>query len=406
MNTTLLESIDRELNARLSTLSPGLLNGNGGCALYFANRFLQCKEPKFLESAMHIIEAGIDRLNRKSKISRIDLNSEELNVCWLIDSFISKGLLSATESVSSNMIVDVIVQAGTEGIGFKRNNHDLFFGFLAPAIVVQANSQIQNKTYIENVIKKLIQNLVTDDLGSYWLTPDPFWISKKYKNTINTGIPHGMLGILLFILRFHEVYTLDTQSLEKIKSVNEWLVNRLTQENNKLKYYYDSSECGHGKLAWCYGDLAIAFTLARCYEVLGSTSSMIKFNELLGDIQNRSIGMTGIRYFPSIDAMDICLCHGVSGITYIYHKLFKITGNQVYSDLSAKWLSITVDCTNKVIRNINTFASKDGEPNWNSTLGLLEGLSGVGLAMISIQEDRLSDWDRLLLLDRANSKTN
>ena len=114
------------------------------------------------------------------------------------------------------------------------------------------------------------------------------------------------------------------------------------------------------------------------------------------------IEKTGVKYYPKYGYYDMCICHGTSSVAYMWQKMYNITKDENIKSLADKWLNITLENLEIFLPQLDKIAEleKDNEMI-DTSMGFLNGLSGVGLALISFLDPKLSYWDKLLLLDRS-----
>jgi lantibiotic modifying enzyme len=93
-------------------------------------------------------------------------------------------------------------------------------------------------------------------------------------------------------------------------------------------------------------------------------------------------------------------CHGSSGIAHIYNRLYQATEINIFKDAAIYWLHDTLDKA-KFIDGIAGYKTwhtpKYG--GWIMHTGLLEGVSGIGLVLLSAVGDIEPKWDECLLLN-------
>ena len=395
-----LSRFDEIILECLTRESYGLLYGLGGCSIYFSNRFFLNKEIKYQNYSIEILDRIIAWTNLNMIPNDISLGVPISASCWLVDQFIKQDFLDQEEKINSSLIVDLISKS-VPIQEVKNNNHDLFYGFIGRAIILIENDKEANQPHIDNIIETLKINMIKGKNGIYWNTPDPFYPSPVLEKTINLGIPHGSCGIILFLLKCCDVYNLHKELKPLLEGSISWLIDRLEKENNKLLYSYSSTPSGTGKLGWCYGDQAIALTLLRYYETFNCEKAKAKAYELIEQAASKPMEQTGVQFYPKYGYYDMRVCHGTSSVAYMWQKMYHITKDENIKALADKWINITLDNLEIFLPQLDKIAEleKDNEMI-DTSMGFLNGLSGVGLALISFLNPKLSDWDKLLLLDR------
>ncbi len=393
-----LEKVDDLLSKKFLSEPNGLLSGSGGAALYFKYRLLQSGQILFRDRVMEILEKEVEKTNMNPVEPYLSIGSSSVSSIWLIDQLILMKLLDEEEFSQSKPWVDLAIET-TSVDELESNRHDLFYGFVGKGLIAIEHNRNAAKPYIIKIVDALLKNLKYDVDGAYWLTPKPPYIDTSY--IINLGIPHGIPGILLFLFKCITTYDLGSTVKESTDKVILWMRNRLTKENNALPYEYSDRISGTGNLGWCYGDLAVAYTLLRHYEITKNQDSLIKANELLSQALHKN-NLTGVSYYSEFDIYDTCLCHGTSSIAYMYKKIFELSGNPLANIESHRWLNSTVDSLEKYFFNAEAIESRRYE-HFNTSCGFLNGLSGVGLVLLSFIHQSETQWDKILLLDHKKS---
>lgn len=148
----------------------------------------------------------------------------------------------------------------------------------------------------------------------------------------------------------------------------------LAHEINRLNY--------KSRLAWCYGDLGIAYALICAGECLHD-------NTIIERGLQTALRTTEMNRPKSADVRDIFFCHGAAGVSYLYRKLYKKTGEKLFLEASLNWRRLTV-----VIYQ----TMRVGLLDKNFSLNLLDGMPGAVIAMIDSDNDALFNWDQFFLL--------
>lgn len=389
----MLTKVDTTLQNKWKYEPHGLLNGSGGASLYFMYRYLQTKSTAFMRLAVEILENEIEKTNLQPLEQYLSIGSASASSCWLISQLVNANLLEEEERLQSQPWIEHAIESTTEE-ELNANKHDLFYGFIGKALLAIEHDRDMAYPFVKRVVSALLKNLKHDEHGAYWTTPNPPYVNSTY--AINMGIPHGMTGILLFLFRCWETYDLKSVLKAPIDSGVAWMRNKLTLENNALRYEYSDKISGSGNLGWCYGDLAITFTLLRHYQLMKDQDSLTKAQELIEQSLNRR-GKTGISYYSEFDIYDVRLCHGTASIAYMYKKIYELTDNELLKRESDNWTSITVDTLERYFKHAVEIESKHYE-YFNSSCSFLNGFSGVGLVLLSFVDPKNAQWNKILLL--------
>jgi hypothetical protein len=95
---------------------------------------------------------------------------------------------------------------------------------------------------------------------------------------------------------------------------------------------------------------------------------------------------------------DACLCHGTAGLALLFSKMAWLTGHDELLDAAGHWMRATLDhgLNDKAPGGYLYLTTGN---RYESNYSLLEGLSGTGLAILSLLEpESFLGWEKGLLL--------
>ena len=148
------------------------------------------------------------------------------------------------------------------------------------------------------------------------------------------------------------------------------------------------------RLAWCYGDLGIASALDQAGKTMKETNWINKSLEILlfAAIQRRNLEDNMVR--------DAGLCHGTAGIGHIFYRMWWNTRLPEFKVAADYWFNQTLKMARfpDGLAGFKCFRMQDDHPMWLNKYELLEGISGIGLAMLTYYYQTEPTWDECLLL--------
>ena len=210
------------------------------------------------------------------------------------------------------------------------------------------------------------------------------------------GLAHGMAGKLYFFRKCYEKGICVAECAENIFGVNKFFLNNIQQ--NVGSYFppsipvesYQSKLEKHCRLAWCYGDPGVLYSLYRAANTVGNN----ELEELvIRMLENVSLRTT----YEQTQIVDAGFCHGTAGVAHIYNRLYHHTKNDKFYQTASFWNNKSIEYSSKASENCG-FQFYDPENGWLNSKGVLTGISGVGLTFISFLSPSISDWDECLLL--------
>ena len=194
---------------------------------------------------------------------------------------------------------------------------------------------------------------------------------------VDLGIPHGnagLLTVLSYAARNGVPFT--AADLDLIKQIAYRIVATRGKGSSMYPYKLDG-EC-NTRIGWCYGDLSIAIGLGNIY-------ALTKDHVLLQEIAEITAGIEK-RIEPNFVLEDPFLCHGSGGLLMALTFLSDI-GVPIRSDFVE---SVAIG----TVSQIETLLEKEIDVPTD----ILNGLTGIGLCLISYAGTGESHWRRLFFM--------
>ncbi len=212
----------------------------------------------------------------------------------------------------------------------------------------------------------------------------------------NISLSHGISAIVNFLARYLSVNPNDKKARELIEGAGNYILSQRidfrTYGSHFPSFSIDSSKPEEqlmSRMAWCYGDLGIAVSLWQAGKTVNNEEWKTIALTVLSDSTLR-------RTSPETMVFDACICHGSAGIAMIYNRMYINTGLKVFLDTANYWMEQTLSYSwfEDGLAGYKSYES--GE--WINKDSLLEGITGIGLIMISWLSKDKQAWDELLLL--------
>ena len=142
-------------------------------------------------------------------------------------------------------------------------------------------------------------------------------------------------------------------------------------------------------LAWCYGDLGIGMALWQAGKSTNNSDWKEKGFEILLQTTQRQ------QYEDSF-VRDAGICHGSAGLAMIFHRMYLETGRNEFHDAIDHWLykSLQKASFEDGLVGYKTFIKEE----WICDYSLLNGISGIGLVLLTCLEDDKQNYDEMFLL--------
>jgi len=214
--------------------------------------------------------------------------------------------------------------------------------------------------YVEVLNKSQLEN------GSW-----PVYYTIGGKQNIATGLDNGVSGILIFLLKYNELFPTDRVGVVIEKGL-AWLQDSISRKSLRLFKNQKNGEEDHSLSSGLAG-IALVFLYAYEYR------KERKFESIAEKILNRLIN------YPVNE--DFSLSTGLSGIGIVYMEASRICKSEIWRQ-RAIWIYnvlenlLQLKNTNKVTWNTNGFSEK--------SLGWFNGVTGIIIFILCIQKNILS----------------
>lgn len=393
-----METKVKEIAQRLSinedsdfVVEDGLMRGKAGVLLFYVYAYMWKNESQYSEQINLYLGQVFQNLN---KISTFDFSSGFGGVAWVLAHLKNQQIVELELDDLMEKLDQLLRDALVENV--KIQNNDLISGALGLALYFLERDTPFSREVLSAYIKSLHQQ-TEDNTVCRWKT-----IFGKGDTTdieYDLGICHGNAGILSFLLKAYQK-GIETEYCKKLidGSVDFFMSVQQTPKKDADTYWAsivtDSCTEGNSRLSWCYGDLGIATTLLEVGSVFGNQDlidNMIKV--LLHSTKKRNPMDNNIK--------DACICHGTIGLMLLYSKAYRFSGVSKLEDTALYWLQETrkldVPYEGEFKLWFN-YVEENGKGEYRFTPGLLEGMAGIGLGMLTQLKDDLEDWESILLV--------
>jgi hypothetical protein len=151
------------------------------------------------------------------------------------------------------------------------------------------------------------------------------------------------------------------------------------------------------RLAWCQGDLGVAAVRL----VTASAAGRPDWAHSAHALARRAAGRAPL----SAGVSDACFCHGAAGVGHLFNRLYQATGDASLGDAARFWFDQTL-ALRQPGRGIAGFATRvpeaDDSVRWAPMPGLIDGASGIALALLAAASPHEPSWDGILLVSDPN----
>ena len=367
----------------------GLIDGDLGSLLFFYQHYLYSKD----EEDIFFIQDNLDRIFSHSHKS-YNLCSGASGFGWLMNYFFKQNFLEFNPNEIFEAIDPIIGKWMVNEI--NNGNYDFLHGASGTALYfITKLPDTKSKFYLQEFAKGLKNiSIKESDDSLKWKYP---LYNNFDQGEFNISMSHGVSGIVNILCKLHKSNIYEDLCLEMIRGGLNFIKKQklpIGKYNSifpswklqKMEIQEDS------RLAWCYGDLGIAVTFWNAAQVLEDKELENESIEILKHSCKRLD-------LKSNHVIDAGICHGSAGISHIFKRMYVYTKIPEFNETANYWIEKTLEFA----KYNDGFAGykawyPEARGGLKPVLSLLEGIAGIGLALLSNISEKEPVWDECLLL--------
>lgn len=374
----------------------GIIGGCNGYLLFLYQMYQYTKDEKYLES-LNV------RLNFLCSIMGYVGLSTFCNgyagIAWAIRFLHNKGILDI-DNIDS-FLLDVDSRVYGELLN-NVNDYDFLHGGLGMAYYFLSFESAYSSKAIVKFINVLDDTKELDANGGYKWRSEIYTKMETIGMAYNLGMAHGMASLIVFLSLCIRKCVYVEKTLPLLEGLINFYLNNKNPENYVSSYSFwkliGQNEFSESRLGWCYGDVGISNALIQASVVLGDSS----LESYACEIMNKTL-----KRISSVDehVIEANICHGTSGLSFMYNSFYQITHDDRYKQASLYWLNETLKRGEG--KGVHAgYPLPDAVPEHivaehGSYLSILNGVSGIGLSLIAAVSNVDQSWSNCILLNNC-----
>lgn len=394
-----LEEINLELqnNGKLDTTDIGVLSGSAGLALFhfYYNEYNPNEASEDIGST--IIASIVNSINEGYNFHTFC--GGIAGAAWTIELLNELNFIELDTDALLGVLDDYLNHIAN--LNEQENYYDFLHGLIGIGYYFlkryknTASSDLKEK-YKEMLlvmISKLQRTAKTSDDGVYW---ESFLIRDEGLKGCNLSLSHGLASIINFLSRLSRESDFSAQALPLLeKAVSHAMSYK--KEQPDASFFPDwitdkNEESQSNRLAWCYGDLGVAISLWKASDIIkneevkNTAIQLLEFAATRRDIEEARI-------------VDGGLCHGAFGVMHIFDYMYKETGIHIFKEAADYWIDYGLTIDQHKDGSAGYMKWRGGDtPTYEKENSLLEGIAGIGLAILSYLNPEKTDWNQCLMI--------
>ncbi|MDP1844401.1 MAG: lanthionine synthetase LanC family protein [Sediminibacterium sp.] len=343
---------------------------------------------KNLDSAK--IEARIKNLAENSFLPNSLQYKASIN--WFFGYLSSLKLISKEDLKLLNSNENILASYSIKLL--ELGNYDLFHGSLGIAYYLVDVKRESLIPFYKNYFIILDQLM---NRSSFKCTIPYFDFQTKSidPNSSNFGLSHGIPSVIKYCIQCYKKNIFQEKAKNIAYDLINFLLNNINDDHSQCYFpnmvEFKKKKVGMSRLAWCYGDLGVAYILYQAGKTFKDKNIEQQALKILFHSTTR-------QDFKDTLLNDAGLCHGSAGISHIYNRMWHYTKDNRFLESRNKWLEVTLSAA-ELNNQISVYKSYNSiQKSYTPNYGLLEGSAGIGLILLSLLTEDFN-WDYCIMLN-------
>jgi lantibiotic modifying enzyme len=377
----------------------GVLAGISGIALFnfYYSKYLDVDT--YADKGVELLNESVNRINEGYQFPTYCTGIA--GAAWVFDHLVEEDFMDA-ENDELLSELDEFLYAVMEN-DMRTGNYDFLhaavgYGYYFLKRLKNTKSDELKKryeSYLLAIIEMLENTATKDENGLKWeSTLDIETGIRGY----NLSLSHGMSSIIIFLSKLTHFDGLKDKATPLLNKALSFFLSKEYKSKDRAVFFpswvllkEDQDKETGSRLAWCYGDLGAGLALLHASEALNDNQLKEKALDVLRYSAKRTQpDDTGVR--------DAGVCHGSYGNAQIFNRLYKKTGEDIFKKAAAFWINHGLESAihENGFAGYKQWRGKDEE--WLPEINLLEGIAGIGLAIIDHLAEFETHWDECLMI--------
>jgi len=372
----------------------GLLNGESGVSLFHFYYGLFSQNEEYSKKGIQSIFNSVELIN--TNLEHYSYCSGLSGFLWSLNHLVTSGFIDQDEVADLQNDFDTFIYKVMLN-DIKHENFDFLHGAIGHGIYFI--ERLKHNKDIELYLNELLDGLENKSIKE--IDGSMKWLSVVDHQTglqaYNLSLSHGVASIIAFLAKLVKHNFNTEKAYSMLQNSLQFLLKNIKDPCLDGYYfpsfiYKDNTHPKQGRLAWCYNDLGIANVLFWVSEIIKDEDLKQKSIEIL-------LYHSNTRNLKMASVFDAGLCHGTAGIAHIYNRMYRNTRIEKFKETHDFWIEETL----KMAYHKDGFAgyktwNDEKLGGWENELGILEGIAGIALALLSSIFDEDLSWDECLLL--------
>jgi hypothetical protein len=277
----------------------------------------------------------------------------------------------------------------------EKNHCDLLYGgFGFWAFLLECDNLPNKHHLVQQQLDALNKIAVDTSNGRNWKINRTYFgnpATIDHSTSLHLSLAHGICAILVLLAKTKMNGYAEKEIEDNIhKGLQLILSSKLTDPAPANLYpaiVTNGEPVMLPGLSWRYGDLCVAVAFWMAWKATGYEA-----------YKDEALFIIDFSCKKNALPKDAGLSNGAAGIAQILRRFHWETGNAMHKNAADKWMAVTLQMAvfNDGYAGYKAFNHLEQGENNKPEYGFLQGIAGIGLALLSSLPDKPVDWDRAL----------
>lgn len=253
---------------------------------------------------------------------------------------------------------------------------------------------------LEEIVSRLEERALRTSAGISWWTPPhhlpPHQRAVYREGYFNLGTAHGVPAVVALLALAARAGVAEHKARALAVDGARWVLAKALPESPGARFPacvapgVTTEPC---RAAWCYGDPGAALCLFVAARAMADRELERAALEIAREAAKRPREDAGV--------VDAGLCHGSAGLGHIYNRLYQASREPLFKQAALSWFEHALDMRRpgEGVAGYCAWAMLPGreEFGWVPNGTLLEGATGIALALHAACQPFSPTWDGLLM---------
>ena len=366
-----------------------------GLFLYWYAQYRPEKAGECHEKIVTVIENAFDYISETPEAKTTFCNGIP-GTLWLTEYMRKKAVIELDDDYLSTEMLEYLNRDSLSRT-IEKNHCDLLYGgFGFWAFLLESGIVSNKRQLIQQQLDALDKIAIDTPNGRNWKINRTYFgipASIDHAKSIHLSLAHGNSAILVLLAKTmmngfggNEVEENIHRGLQLIRSLK---ITGRDSQNIYPAIVANGAPVILPHLSWRYSDLCVAVAFWMAWKATEHET-----------YKDEALFIIDFCCENDVLPRDAGLSNGAAGIAQIFRRFYWETGNVLYKNAADKWMTTTLRMAvyNDGYAGYKAFNYLEQGKTYQPDYGFLQGITGIGLALLSSLSDKHTDWDRALLI--------